>query len=151
MGLVFYAYLLPISSLLFLFLLPSLHSVYGYINSIVDTCHALVERESFIFCHYLWNSWDGGLDLFSVATTKCTGLKSWSNFGLLFCLICQFFYNCGRSFAGNQCLHIEDFFFLWQKVLGDAFDRHCWTSACCSTHISSWWRGGQMWAAKLKF
>jgi len=23
-----------------------------------------------------------------------------------------FFYNCGRSFAGNHCLRIEDFFFL---------------------------------------
>ena len=24
----------------------------------------------------------------------------------------SFFCNCGRSFAGNHCLHIEDFFFL---------------------------------------
>jgi len=23
------------------------------------------------------------------------------------------FYNCARSFAGNHCLRIEDFFFLW--------------------------------------
>jgi len=22
------------------------------------------------------------------------------------------FYNCGRSFAGNHCLHVEDFFYL---------------------------------------
>jgi len=28
-------------------------------------------------------------------------------------VVCQFFYNCGRSFAGNHCLRIEDFFFLW--------------------------------------
>jgi len=27
-------------------------------------------------------------------------------------VVCQFFYNCGRSFAGNHCLRIEDFFFL---------------------------------------
>jgi len=39
--------------------------------------------------------------------------------GMFFCLtyskvlvVCQFFCNCGRSFAGNQCLRIEDFFFL---------------------------------------
>ena len=25
----------------------------------------------------------------------------------------SFFYNCGRSFAGNHHLLIEDFFFLW--------------------------------------
>jgi len=28
-------------------------------------------------------------------------------------VVCQFFYNCGRYFAGNHCLRIEDFFFLW--------------------------------------
>jgi len=27
-------------------------------------------------------------------------------------VVCQFFYNCGRSFACNHCLRIEDFFFL---------------------------------------
>ena len=39
--------------------------------------------------------------------------------GFAFCLtygkvlvVCQFYYNCGRSFAGNHCLSIEDFFFL---------------------------------------
>jgi len=42
----------------------------------VGTYQAMVQRESFIFCHYLWNSWDRGLNVFSVATTKCTGLKS---------------------------------------------------------------------------
>ena len=32
-----------------------------------------------------------------------------------------------------------------EKSLGNAFDRHCWVAACCSTHVSSWW------PAKLKF
>ena len=27
-------------------------------------------------------------------------------------VVCHFFYNCSRSFAGNHCLRIEDFFFL---------------------------------------
>jgi len=27
-------------------------------------------------------------------------------------VVCQFFCNCGRSFACNHCLRIEDFFFL---------------------------------------
>ena len=66
--------------------------MYGYNNSIGGTCEAIVQRESFIFCHYLWNSWDRGLDVFYVATTMCTGLtKPCSNFGLLFCLTFQFF------------------------------------------------------------
>jgi len=68
------------------------------------------------FCHYLWISWHRGFDVFSMATTKFTGpMKPWSNFCMLFCLTCQFFYNCGRSFAGNNCLRrpIDDFFFLW--------------------------------------
>jgi len=50
----------------------------GYINSIVGTCQALVQRESFIFCHYLLNSWDRGVDVFSVATTKCIGPEATS-------------------------------------------------------------------------
>jgi len=38
----------------------------------------------------------------SVATTKCAGLiNPWRNFGMLFCHTCQFFYNCGRCFAGR--------------------------------------------------
>jgi len=37
------------------------------------------------------------------------------------------------------------------EVLGDAFVRHCWAAACCSTHVSNWWPAGQTWAAKLKF
>jgi len=32
----------------------------------------VVQRESFIFCHYLWISWHRGFDAFSMATTKCT-------------------------------------------------------------------------------
>jgi len=61
----------------------------------------MVQRESFIFYLYLWNSWDPGLDVFSVTNTKCPGLKKpW---------------NCARSFAGDHCLRIEDFFFLWQR------------------------------------
>jgi len=87
MGLAFYAYSPPFSSLVFPFFLPSLHSVCmrwlmsGYGSA-----------GKFSFCHYLWNSWDRGLNVFSVATTKCTGLiKCCSNFGLLFCLTCQLF------------------------------------------------------------
>jgi len=38
-----------------------------------------------------------------------------------------------------------------EKVLGDAFDRHCWDAACCSIHLSNWWPAGQMWATTLKF
>ena len=37
----------------------------------------------------------------------------------------SFFYNCGRSFAGNHCFRIEDFFFSDKKKVLDAFDRHC--------------------------
>jgi len=41
----------------------------------------------FIFYHYLWISWHRGVDVFSMATTKCTGLmKPRRNLGLLFCL-----------------------------------------------------------------
>jgi len=129
--------------------MPSLHSlcmhVWLYINGIAGTCQAMVQRESIIFRHYLWNSWDSGFNVFSVATTKCTGLiKPWSNFGLIFCLSCEFFYNCSRSSVDNHCFRIEDFFFLWQKLLGDAFDRNCWAATCCSTHVSNWWPAGQM-------
>jgi len=43
--------------------------------------------ESFIFCHYMWISWNRGFDVFSMATTKCTELmKPRSNLALLFCL-----------------------------------------------------------------
>ena len=63
----------------------------GYINSRIGTCQALIQRKSFIFYHYLLNSWDRGVDVFSVAVTKCIGLmKLWSNFGLLFFLTWQF-------------------------------------------------------------
>ena len=44
----------------------------------------------------------------------------------------SFFYNCGRSFAGNHCLRIEIFSFSDEKKVLDAFDRHCWDAACCS-------------------
>jgi len=30
-------------------------------------------------------------------------------------VVCQFFYNCGRSFAGNHCLRIADFSFSDEK------------------------------------
>ena len=106
MGLAFYACSHPFYqyfSYFFCLLYIAYACMYGYINSIVGTCQTMVQRQSLIFCHYLWKSWNRGLDAFSVATTKCTGLiQPWSNFGLLFCLTCQFFYNCGRSFAGNQ-------------------------------------------------
>jgi len=95
MGLAFYAHSLSFSSLLSYFcclLCIAYACIYDYINSIVGTCQALVQRESFIFCHYLWNRWDRGSGVFSVATTKCTGLiQPWSNFGLLFCLLVNFF------------------------------------------------------------
>jgi len=32
-----------------------------------------------------------------------------------------------------------------ENVLGGAFDRHCWTAACCSAHVSNWWPVGKMW------
>jgi len=63
----------------------------GYVNSRIGTCQALIQRKSFIFYHYLLNSWDREVDVVSVATTMCIGLmKPWSNFSLLFCLTCQF-------------------------------------------------------------
>jgi len=41
----------------------------------------------FYFWHYLRINWHRGFDVFSMATTKYTGLmKPWSNLGLLFCL-----------------------------------------------------------------
>jgi len=41
----------------------------------------------FYFLSLLVNHWHRGFDVFSMATTKCTGLlKPWSNLGLLFCL-----------------------------------------------------------------
>jgi len=42
------------------------------------------------------------------------------------------FYNCGRSFAGNHCLRIEEFSFSDREKVLDIFDRHCWDAACCS-------------------
>jgi len=48
--------------------------MYDYINSIIGTSQALLQRESFIFCHYFLKSWDRGVDVFSVAATKCIGL-----------------------------------------------------------------------------
>jgi len=43
------------------------------------------------------------------------------------------FYHCGRSFAGNHCLRIDDFFsFSDKKKALDAFDKRCWDAACCS-------------------
>jgi len=127
--------------------------IYGYINSIVGTCQAMVQRESFIFCHYLWNSWNRGLDVFSVATTKCTGLiKPWSNFGLFFFLTCQFFTTAADLLQVSIAFVLKIFsFFDREKVLEDVFDRHCWGAACCSTHVSNLWPAGQMWAAKFKF
>jgi len=40
------------------------------------------------------------------------------------------FYNCGRSFAGNHCFRIEDFFFLWQDESIRCFRQAL--LACCS-------------------
>jgi len=38
-----------------------------------------------------------------------------------------------------------------EKVLGDAFIRHCWAAAYCKHTCVNWWHVGQMWTAKLKF
>jgi len=115
MGLACYAYSLLFSSLIFLFLLP-LHSL----------------------CMHIWlhkkHSWHmpgfGSAGRFYFLSLLVKQLGPWircvfrgnhevyrinkalNNFGLLFCLTCQFFYNCGRYFAGNHCLRIEDFLFL---------------------------------------
>ena len=127
--------------------------MYGYINSIVGTCQAMVQRESLIFCHYLWNSWDRGLDVFSVATTKCIGLiKPWSNFRSLFCLTCQFFTTAADLLHVTIAFALKIFSFSdGEKVLESDFDRRYWAAACCSTHVSNWWPVGYMWPAKLKF
>jgi len=145
MDFAFYAYSPPFSSLLFLFfcLLYIVYAcTYGCINSTVGTCQAMVQRDSF-FCHYLWNSWDRGLDVFSVATTKCTGLiKPWSNLDLLFCLTCQFFSTAADILQVTIAFVLKIFSFTdREKVLGDAFDRHCWTAACCSTRVKLVARG----------
>jgi len=45
-----------------------------------------------------------------------------------FCLTCQFFYNCGRSFAGSLTIAFILKLFSFsdrEKVLRDALDRHC--------------------------
>jgi len=51
MGFAFYAYSQSFSSLLFLFFLPSSHSLcmYGYTNSIVGKGQAMVQQESLFF------------------------------------------------------------------------------------------------------
>ena len=61
--------------------------MYGQINCIAGTCQAVVQRESLIFCHYMWISWYRWFDVFSMATTKCIGLMTRSNMGLLFVLL----------------------------------------------------------------
>jgi len=127
--------------------------IYGYIYSIVGTCQPLVQREGFIFCHYLWNSWDRGLDVFCMATTKCTGLiKPWSNFGFFDVLLVNFFTTAADLLQVNIAFVLKIFSFSDRdKVLGDAFDRYCLAAACCSTHVSNSCTAGQMRAAKLKF
>ena len=90
--------------------------MYGYINSIVGTFQAMIQRESFIFCHYFWNSWDRGLDVFSVATKKCTGLtKAWSNFGLIFVLLVSLFTTAVDLLQVTIAFVLNIFFFVWQR------------------------------------
>jgi len=43
---------------------------------------------------------------------KQLGLAFLSYLGQGARIVCQFFYKCGRSFAGKNCLRIEDSFFL---------------------------------------
>jgi len=104
--------------------------MYGYVNIIVVTCQAMVQRESFIICHDLWNSWDCGLDVFSVATIKFTRLiKPCSKLGLLFCLTCQFFLQLRQDLLQVTIAFLKIFSLSdREKVLGDAFDRHCWAA-----------------------
>ena len=57
-----------------------------YINTKVSTCQVLVQWEIFIFCHYLWNTWDYGFVVFLF--TKCTVVaRLWHTFHLLFVLL----------------------------------------------------------------
>jgi len=79
--------------------------------------------------------------VFSVATTKCTGLiKRCSNFGLLFCLTCQIFLTAADLLQATIAFVLKKFSFSdREKLLGDAFDRHCWVAARCSTHTPKWW------------
>jgi len=101
----------PIFSSFFLYIAYA--CMYGYINSIVDACQAMVQQESLISCHYLWSSWDRGLDVSSVATTKCTGLiKPCSSFSLLFCLTCQFCTTVADLLQVTIAFVLKIFFFL---------------------------------------
>jgi len=62
-------------------------------------------------------------------------------------LSCQFFYNCGRYFAGSLTTAFVLKIFSFsnrKKILGDAFDRHCWPAACYSKPLANWWPVGQM-------
>jgi len=115
MGLAFYDYSLPSSSLLFLILLPSLHSLCMHVW--LHKKHSwqtpgFGSAEKFYFLSLLVKQlapWIGCV--FSGNHEVHRANKPWSNFGLLFCLTCQFLYNCGRSFASNHCLRTEDFSF----------------------------------------
>ena len=46
-----------------------------YINTIVCMPYqVLLQREGFVFCHYLWNTWEHGFVVFSTVFMKCTVL-----------------------------------------------------------------------------
>jgi len=48
------------------------NSTSRYINTMVCACQFLVEREGFIFAHYLWNRGHHWFVVLSTVTTKCT-------------------------------------------------------------------------------
>ena len=75
--------------------------------------------------------------MFSMATTKCTGLmKPRSNFGLLFCLteskvlvVCQFFTTAADRLQVTIAFVLKIFSFSDKTKVLDVFDRHCWHAA----------------------
>jgi len=47
-------------------------------------------------------------------------------------VVCQFFYTCGRSFAGTIPFVLKIFSFSDKKKVLDDFDKHYWDAACSS-------------------
>ena len=57
------------------------HHTSRHLLIIVCTFQVLIQRESFIFCQDLWNSWDHGCVVFSMAANKVLA-RPWRNFDL---------------------------------------------------------------------
>ena len=110
----------------------------------------MVQRESFIFCHYLWwICWHREFDVFSKTTIKCTGLmKPWRNLGLIFCLtwskvlvVCQFFATAADLLQVTIAFVLKILSVFDKKQALDVFDRQCWDAACCSrmSEVRDFW------------